>query len=78
MTDDLNKYRSLQPDHAVPERDGGNRDAKDPDAKSREQDARHKRKLDEALEKGLEDSFPGSDPVSITQPPASKHDKPKK
>lgn len=34
----------------------------------------HKEKLDEALNKGLEESFPGSDPVNVTQPPPSKHD----
>ncbi|EGP10143.1 hypothetical protein CSIRO_0166 [Bradyrhizobiaceae bacterium SG-6C] len=33
-----------------------------------------KKKLDDALEKGLEESFPGSDPVNVTQPPPSKHD----
>ena len=33
--------------------------------------AKEKRKED-ALEKGLEDSFPGSDPVSVVQPPPSK------
>lgn len=33
-----------------------------------------KKKLDDALEKGLEESFPASDPVSLTQPPPSKHD----
>lgn len=33
-----------------------------------------KKKLDDALEKGLEESFPGSDPVSVTQPAPSKHD----
>jgi hypothetical protein len=27
-----------------------------------------KRKLDEALEEGLEETFPGSDPVSVTEP----------
>jgi hypothetical protein len=31
--------------------------------------------LDDKLEQGLEESFPGSDSVSITQPPASQHDK---
>ena len=41
----------------------------------REQDASQKKKLDEALELGLEDSFPGSDPVSVTQPPSSPYDK---
>ena len=33
-----------------------------------------KRRLDEALEEGLEETFPGSDPVNITQPPPSKGD----
>ncbi len=44
-------------------------------ARRREQDASHKKKLDDALELGLEDSFPGSDPVSVTQPPPSPYDK---
>ena len=34
-----------------------------------------KRRLDEALEEGLEETFPGSDPVSVTQPPPSKGDR---
>jgi hypothetical protein len=33
-----------------------------------------KRRLDEALEEGLEETFPGSDPVNVTQPPPSKED----
>ena len=33
-----------------------------------------KRRLDEVLEEGLEETFPGSDPVSITQPAPSKPD----
>ncbi len=33
-----------------------------------------KRQLDEALEEGLEETFPGSDPVNLTQPPHSKAD----
>jgi len=33
-----------------------------------------KDKLDDALNKGLEESFPGSDPVNLTQPPPTKHD----
>jgi len=33
-----------------------------------------KKKLDDALEEGLEDSFPASDPINLTQPPPSKHD----
>jgi hypothetical protein len=33
-----------------------------------------KRQLDDALEEGLEETFPGSDPVNVTQPPPSKGD----
>ena len=41
--------------------------------KRRGQDSREQ--LDDALEQGLEESFPGSDPVSVTQPPSSVYDK---
>jgi hypothetical protein len=37
-------------------------------------DAEEKRRLDDALEEGLEETFPGSDPVNVTQPPPSKED----
>lgn len=37
-----------------------------------------KRRLDEALEEGLEETFPGSDPVSVTQPAPTKGDRPVK
>lgn len=40
-----------------------------------ERKAARKRKLDEALDTGLEETFPGSDPVAITQPPRSARDK---
>ena len=43
-----------------------------PDPKSAER--ADKRRLDQALEEGLEETFPGSDPVSVTQPPPSKAD----
>ncbi|MEH2510584.1 hypothetical protein V1291_001938 [Nitrobacteraceae bacterium AZCC 1564] len=33
-----------------------------------------KRRLDEALEVGLEGTFPASDPVSVTQPASAKQD----
>ena len=36
---------------------------------------REKRQLDEALEEGLEETFPGSDPLNVTQPPPSKGDR---
>ena len=34
-----------------------------------------KRLLDEALDEGLEETFPASDPVNVTQPPPSKGDR---
>jgi hypothetical protein len=42
-----------------------------PDPKDKDAE---KRKLDEALEEGLEETFPASDPVNVTQPPPSKED----
>jgi hypothetical protein len=33
-----------------------------------------KRRLDAALDEGLEETFPGSDPVNVTQPAPSKAD----
>ena len=33
-----------------------------------------RRRLDSALEEGLEESFPASDPPNLTQPPPSKDD----
>jgi hypothetical protein len=51
------------------------RDAKGGGAKRSEKEEKLYEKLDDALERGLEDSFPGSDPVAITQPPHSARDK---
>ncbi|HEY7663939.1 MAG TPA: hypothetical protein VH934_12550 [Xanthobacteraceae bacterium] len=44
----------------------------------REQEEARKRRLEKSLEQGLEDSFPASDPVNVTQPPPSVDDKNKK
>jgi hypothetical protein len=33
-----------------------------------------RRRLEKSLEQGLEDSFPGSDPISVTQPPHDRKD----
>jgi hypothetical protein len=33
-----------------------------------------KRRLEQALEEGLEETFPASDPVNVTQPAPSKKD----
>src|SRR3954453_15510844 len=43
---------------------------------SNEVKATEKRLLDEALEEGLKQTFPASDPVSVTQPAPSKGDHP--
>jgi hypothetical protein len=37
-------------------------------------DAEEKHRLDEALEEGLEETFPASDPVNVTQPAPSRPD----
>jgi hypothetical protein len=34
-----------------------------------------KKRLDRALEEGLEETFPASDPINVTQPPHSKEDR---
>ena len=38
-------------------------------------DREEKRRLDDALEEGLKETFPASDPVNVTQPPPSKGDR---
>ncbi len=42
--------------------------------RSRRPDAERRKTLDKALEDGLEGTFPGSDPVSVTQPAPSTCD----
>jgi hypothetical protein len=46
-----------------------------PRSESKDARASEKRRLDEALEEGLEETFPASDPVNVTQPPPSKGDR---
>ena len=46
--------------------------------KNDERDKKNKERLDRALEEGLEETFPASDPVNVTQPPPSAEDKRKK
>jgi len=43
--------------------------------KQREDGERQNERLDDALERGLEETFPASDPVSVIQPPPSARDK---
>ena len=48
---------------------GGDADVKRPPAEKRRDP------MEKALDQGLEESFPGSDPVNVTQPSPSKKDK---
>jgi hypothetical protein len=43
-------------------------------SKPEDADSAEKRRLDEALEEGLEETFPASDPVNVTQPAPSRGD----
>jgi hypothetical protein len=47
----------------------------DDDEEDRQRDAKERERLDEALERGLEDSFPASDPINVTQPPPTVADR---
>ena len=45
-------------------------------ARDRETDASTKKEeQDRALDKALEETFPGSDPVNVTQPPKSRQER---
>jgi hypothetical protein len=44
----------------------------------RDKDEAQKRKLEKSLEQGLEDSFPASDPVNVTQPAPTVRDRRKR
>jgi hypothetical protein len=48
--------------------------SKETGSKANEVKVAEKRQLDQALEEGLEETFPGSDPVNVTQPPPSRAD----
>jgi len=68
--DAWHRNRSLQPD-----RGDFVQDAKDRVRKRREREDRRREALDHCLDRGLEDTFPASDPVAITQPPHSACDR---
>jgi hypothetical protein len=51
------------------------RERKRRSGKQRDDRERQDDKLDDALERGLEETFPASDPVSVVQPPPSARDK---
>jgi hypothetical protein len=46
-----------------------------PNAASVAEKQAEKRRLDDALDEGLEETFPGSDAVNVTQPAPSKGDR---
>jgi hypothetical protein len=69
----MDRYRSLPSDDDDCE-DGLGDDTQ----RRRELALDRKKKLDDALDLGLEETFPGSDPVSVTQPPHSAYDRPKR
>ena len=52
----------------------GPRSRADTDTDTGASEREEKRRLDDALEEGLEETFPGSDPVNVTQPAPSKGD----
>ncbi len=69
MMDEWNRSRS-------PRRNGASFEGDDEDrAARRDRESQRKKAFDDSLEKGLEETFPGSDPVAVTQPPRSPHDK---
>jgi hypothetical protein len=55
--------------------DGDRGDRDQAAERSRRADAKRRETLDKALDEGLEGTFPGSDPVSVTQPAPSACDK---
>ncbi len=72
--DEWNRNRGFQSGYdgfALNEKDHRSR-------RRREEDAHRKEQLDRELDRGLEDTFPGSDPVSVIQPYGSSHHKPKR
>ena len=70
MMDEWNRSQTLLAD-----RGGIALDEADPAARRRERLERRKEELDKTLDRGLEETFPASDPVAIVQPPHSARDK---
>jgi hypothetical protein len=50
-------------------------EAKRKQNKKEQEDALRRHRLEKSLEEGLEDSFPASDAINVTQPPPSVQDK---
>ena len=45
------------------------------DEKRKQDEAAKRQRLDRSLEVGLENTFPASDPINVTQPPPTVEDK---
>jgi hypothetical protein len=45
-----------------------------PHSEPKPDEIKEKRRLEEALEEGLKETFPGSDPVNVIQPAPSRED----
>jgi hypothetical protein len=79
--DQWSKHRHQQVAYAGSERGAQDATESELEAKRRKKEAKLAREarrnavLDEALDVGLEETFPGSDPVSIIQPPPSVYDR---
>jgi hypothetical protein len=67
--------RKLRANSEIPPAPQGRHETEDGSAKRAARDEARKKALDEKLDQGLEETFPGSDPVSITQPPRSARDR---
>jgi len=48
---------------------------RDSGTEKKSDDAKRRQRLEQSLEEGLEDSFPASDPINVTQPPPSRQDR---
>ena len=70
MNDESTRDRSAEAGHR-----GHGREAGHEADNRRKREERRKEAFDDSLDRGLEDSFPGSDPVAVTQPPPSARDK---
>jgi len=51
------------------------RDSASKAARESEPESRIDKEKDRALDKALEETFPGSDPVNVTQPPKSRQER---
>jgi len=47
----------------------------DLDEKRKREEAAKRQRLERSLEEGLENTFPASDPINVTQPPPTVEDK---